>query len=824
MLSLAGAIIPLIPEASIGVLGCQNKPKLSWSAWPLYRRPSPDGGSTKRARASRPKVKSGCITCKARRVKCDETKPQCIRCQKFGRVCDGYATEQPQRITVVPLQPRVPPFPLYIPRLSIRTTEMENMYFQYFCEVVSHQLPGFYEASFWTRTVPQEALYVPPIRYAAIAIACLSRGLEDAAQADSLKMNIVQDVNREQGEHAAVLFARAIRALNVHISASGGAQMRTALIACILFVCFETLQGSFSSSIQQTYGGLKLLRSHYSQGPRRASASPSSAAEMHIASQLQSHTDSEGISHSNPVVAHVQQYLRSSISPDRTESPSQGSPKSVTDIPLQNLSDETQQRSASQDQRQQTLHSLHTPPKISEGLAAALDYPDLMQVVQREVMVENVRLNGAMLNASAPSPFSTMTPSDVLPSTESKTPSPSLPPPPPPLSNSQPATPNTSRKRPLASRASMPILNNDVGLEDSLIQTFARLEVQGLFFGMIPGIPPLVWDVHKLYDKPIPLSFPDYETAYRCWDFLQGRALEFYRRVLFNRTHAPELCEPLSVITQTYNSIITQLSAFEAAFRPFLDCAINLDGSVANARALVLSLYQKATLILLAAVLSESEMVYDDYFPSFQYITRTADLLISSYQVAQSPLNTRFCFETGLIPPLHTVGIRCRDPTIRREAISLLFRCHRQEGMWDSVLSARICRWLCSCEEAEGITLPELQYYNPFNIANLCSSTYVNDNKDSFHRIAFQSGMDEPNQNEPGGISRSISMASGVDHLNGSMEQTGGSYAWLIPEEKRMQLMVVDFHVPDRYIKVKCRSAIVLEDGKRMERETVIAW
>ncbi|KAF7907793.1 hypothetical protein EAE99_011918 [Botrytis elliptica] len=36
------------------------------------------------------KVKTGCNTCKARRVKCDETKPACIKCQRIGRVCDGY--------------------------------------------------------------------------------------------------------------------------------------------------------------------------------------------------------------------------------------------------------------------------------------------------------------------------------------------------------------------------------------------------------------------------------------------------------------------------------------------------------------------------------------------------------------------------------------------------------------------------------------------------------------------------------------------------------------------------------------------------------------
>ncbi|KAE8550509.1 hypothetical protein EYB25_006736 [Talaromyces marneffei] len=35
-------------------------------------------------------VKSGCRTCKVRRVKCDETRPACGRCTSTGRTCDGY--------------------------------------------------------------------------------------------------------------------------------------------------------------------------------------------------------------------------------------------------------------------------------------------------------------------------------------------------------------------------------------------------------------------------------------------------------------------------------------------------------------------------------------------------------------------------------------------------------------------------------------------------------------------------------------------------------------------------------------------------------------
>ncbi|KAL2807765.1 hypothetical protein BJX63DRAFT_60948 [Aspergillus granulosus] len=46
----------------------------------------------RRSRATKLKVRTGCITCKIRRVKCDEGKPSCSRCVSTGRKCDGYAS------------------------------------------------------------------------------------------------------------------------------------------------------------------------------------------------------------------------------------------------------------------------------------------------------------------------------------------------------------------------------------------------------------------------------------------------------------------------------------------------------------------------------------------------------------------------------------------------------------------------------------------------------------------------------------------------------------------------------------------------------------
>ncbi|QGI78427.1 hypothetical protein CEK25_005156 [Fusarium fujikuroi] len=46
--------------------------------------------ASKPASRGRTKVKTGCATCRIRKIKCDEAKPVCEKCVKTGRKCDGY--------------------------------------------------------------------------------------------------------------------------------------------------------------------------------------------------------------------------------------------------------------------------------------------------------------------------------------------------------------------------------------------------------------------------------------------------------------------------------------------------------------------------------------------------------------------------------------------------------------------------------------------------------------------------------------------------------------------------------------------------------------
>ncbi len=58
-----------------------------------------------------------------------------------------------------------------------------------------------------------------------------------------------------------------------------------------------------------------------------------------------------------------------------------------------------------------------------------------------------------------------------------------------------------------------------------------------------------------------------------------------------------------------------------------------------------------------------------------------------------------FAFSQGVVGPLYTVVAQCRDPMLRREAISLLLRYPRREGLWDSFSAGRMGWEIMNLEE-----------------------------------------------------------------------------------------------------------------------------
>ncbi|KAH8595583.1 hypothetical protein B0O99DRAFT_622188 [Bisporella sp. PMI_857] len=196
-----------------------------------------------RKRQCKLKVRSGCLTCKIRRVKCDEGKPTCNRCTSTGRKCDGYAPK--------PSAMELDDGPtMILQNLSLRLsgTTAEKRGFNYFLVNTASELSGYFTTDFWGRLVLQASAAEPSLQHAVIAIGSLHEGFT--------KDNAIQAAHNSG--FAGKQYAKAIGYLRKSL-ASGKNTLLTTLMSCVLFVCFDSIRGAFSAAMIHIKSGLRIM-------------------------------------------------------------------------------------------------------------------------------------------------------------------------------------------------------------------------------------------------------------------------------------------------------------------------------------------------------------------------------------------------------------------------------------------------------------------------------------------------------------------------------------------------------------------------------------
>ncbi|PVH69614.1 hypothetical protein DL98DRAFT_522093 [Cadophora sp. DSE1049] len=217
------------------------------------------------------RVKTGCLTCKFRRVKCDEARPHCSRCIRFGINCDGYP-DPAKRPTPQPFRPtgHRPIFPkksqhaaevLFLPPIRIIRPgsqfedELEGRYFQMYLEKSARQLRGPFKNSLWDRLIPQASETEPFVRQITVAIGALYQMSKDAKRDNEMPSTRYKTL---EYTYALQQYQKALQGMRAAI-ANGEHDIRKALIACILVFCFESLQGRLGPAVMHAQSGLMLL-------------------------------------------------------------------------------------------------------------------------------------------------------------------------------------------------------------------------------------------------------------------------------------------------------------------------------------------------------------------------------------------------------------------------------------------------------------------------------------------------------------------------------------------------------------------------------------
>jgi len=191
-------------------------------------------------RKSRPRTKTGCFTCRIRRIKCDEGRPSCNKCLISGRICDAPIDEDEES-----LQNHNWHFAF---GSNFEKSAREQRCFHYFRDRTTSALSGYnIHSRFWHNIVLQISHSSPAIFHAALALGSLQEHLEAGLTFEPRHKSyrfLYQQINK------------AIRDL---CSQGKSLPVQVALVCCVLFICLENAQGNYEAALNHLQSGLNML-------------------------------------------------------------------------------------------------------------------------------------------------------------------------------------------------------------------------------------------------------------------------------------------------------------------------------------------------------------------------------------------------------------------------------------------------------------------------------------------------------------------------------------------------------------------------------------
>ncbi|KAJ5259439.1 Protein of unknown function DUF3468 [Penicillium angulare] len=230
-------------------------------------------------RVGRPKSKTGCDTCKsvflnnstsfsthkstrARRVRCGEEKPQCLRCSSTGRQCSYSLNSTPTRNLKKTESPQQQ-IALYSHQGS-----RERRAFEYYFYKAGPALSGVLDLAFWRGSVLQICRMEPAIWDAIISLSSLYERPPIYEVSPFRLISNPAEVEHSYHREALVWYSRSLAVVQQRID-RGDADLTVCLISCILFIAIELLQGNRRGALNLCTQGVQMMKTTL----RRASGS-----------------------------------------------------------------------------------------------------------------------------------------------------------------------------------------------------------------------------------------------------------------------------------------------------------------------------------------------------------------------------------------------------------------------------------------------------------------------------------------------------------------------------------------------------------------------
>lgn len=186
------------------------------------------------------RVRTGCITCRKRRVKCDETRPVCTRCRSANFECEGYPP--PRRAPQPPTSsPKLTPPPVEdegssFGELSFRHTNWRQDQLPLYHHFVTSTVVRLFRTDhvqFWRDQVAQMSYGLDVVYEALLAIGAMHRS----------NLLFCRQENRQEAAKSKMLGLRAygetLKLLSSHLGQTSIAEVSAVLIVLMLLAYFE---------------------------------------------------------------------------------------------------------------------------------------------------------------------------------------------------------------------------------------------------------------------------------------------------------------------------------------------------------------------------------------------------------------------------------------------------------------------------------------------------------------------------------------------------------------------------------------------------------
>ena len=195
----------------------------------------------------------------------------------------------------------------------------------------------------------------------------------------------------------------------------------------------------------------------------------------------------------------------------------------------------------------------------------------------------------------------------------------------------------------------------------------------------------------------VPREFSSLDEARNSLDYHWNRC----EQALMDPTHnqPPQIMGP---ILEERRRLSIAVKRWDLAFRAFL----RKEGKSLDSKSLQAARTVEISHIFLTIFLDfeslelEDQTIWDLYCPQFERIVELAALIVDSYPESFNNKGPTYCMDMNIVAPLYAVAHRCRHPVIRRKAVTLLYAASRQEGIWESRMTANAAERVVEMEEA----------------------------------------------------------------------------------------------------------------------------